>query len=288
MPETNLSPYIHAANKQTFTDLVLNNSQKGPVLVNFWSKKAGPCIRQYPILEKIVEHYNGCLLLINIDVDSEQRIAADYAISSVPTLKLFKTQQPIETLHGFQNEADLKICLNRHVTLPSDIQLSVAMKQYSQGNIDKAYQIISQAIIEDPQNPRLPTTLCKLLKHEGKYQQSFELINSLPEAIKGSKDVLLIKDELQFILLAEQIKDVSGLIEKVKNNQADLDEYKQLSAFYILNKKYETALQQLMKMRLLSVENAANQAQQMIFKIFNLLGSQDPLVKSYREKLQQN
>ena len=49
------SPYIHAANADNFQPLVIENSQRGPVLVNFWSKKAGPSLRQYPLLDKLVQ-----------------------------------------------------------------------------------------------------------------------------------------------------------------------------------------------------------------------------------------
>ena len=62
------SPYIVVTTAETFQQIVLENSNKGPVLVNFWSKSAGPAIRQYPILDKVIHHYNGCLLLVNCDL----------------------------------------------------------------------------------------------------------------------------------------------------------------------------------------------------------------------------
>ncbi|MDX2506475.1 MAG: thioredoxin domain-containing protein [Gammaproteobacteria bacterium] len=71
------SPYIHAANADNFQSLVIENSKRGPVLVNFWSKKAGPCLRQYPLLDKLVHDYKERLLLINIDVDSELKITRE-------------------------------------------------------------------------------------------------------------------------------------------------------------------------------------------------------------------
>lgn len=60
------------------------------MLVNFWSRKAGPCLRQYPILDKLIHDYAGRVPLINIDADEEISVAKDYGISSVPTLKLFR------------------------------------------------------------------------------------------------------------------------------------------------------------------------------------------------------
>ena len=65
------SPYIIAATSNNFKPLVIENSKQGPVLVNFWSQKAGPSLRQYPVLDQIVHHYDGRLLLINVDADTE-------------------------------------------------------------------------------------------------------------------------------------------------------------------------------------------------------------------------
>lgn len=90
MIESVHSPYIHEATTDNFQDLVLDNSEKGPVLVNFGSRKAGPSLRQYPILDKLVHHYKGRMLLVNIDVDSEFVFTREYGIASVPTLKLFR------------------------------------------------------------------------------------------------------------------------------------------------------------------------------------------------------
>ena len=45
MPEDEIintleSPWIKAAGDETFVSMVLENSQQGPVLANFWSKKS--------------------------------------------------------------------------------------------------------------------------------------------------------------------------------------------------------------------------------------------------------
>ena len=104
MIETIDSPYIHAAVADNFKSLVLDNSNQGPVLVNFWSKKAGPCLRQYPVLDKLIHHYGGRVLLVNIDTEKEIVITKEYGITSVPTWKLFRDGRVVETWHGYQSE----------------------------------------------------------------------------------------------------------------------------------------------------------------------------------------
>jgi len=58
MIDTVNSPYIHAGTSDNFSALVLENSAKGPVLVNFWSRKAGPCLRLHPILDQLIRQFH--------------------------------------------------------------------------------------------------------------------------------------------------------------------------------------------------------------------------------------
>ncbi len=172
MIDTIDSPYIHAANADNFQALVLDNSSKGPVLVNFWSKKAGPCLRQYPILDKLIHQFDGRMLLINVDTEIEYKVSKQYSVTSVPTLKLFKEGQVIETLHGYQSETDLNRVLSQYIARDSDQALADAIAVYTQGDHNKAYQMITDAIVADSENSQLPISLCKLLKHEQRYAET--------------------------------------------------------------------------------------------------------------------
>lgn len=159
MIESIESDYIHDGNADNFTALVIDNSKLGPVLVNFWSRAAGPCLRQYPILDKLVHEYNGRLLLINIDTEKEIIVSKNYGIASVPTLKLIRFGEVVATLHGFQSESDLRNVVDKYVTRDSDKVIEQAIQEYSQGNQAKSYQLLSDAIIDDQINPRLPLTI---------------------------------------------------------------------------------------------------------------------------------
>ena len=53
------SPYIREGTGENFETLVLENFELGPVLVNYWSPRAGPCIRLYPILDKLIHALGG-------------------------------------------------------------------------------------------------------------------------------------------------------------------------------------------------------------------------------------
>lgn len=211
------SPYIHAATADNFNSLVLENSHKGPVLVNFWSKNAGPCLRQYPLLDQIVHHYDGRVLLINIDTETEVIITKQYGITSVPTLKLFRNELVVETLHGYHSEEDLIKLLEPYIARDSDMTLADAVQLYTEGEPAEAYEMIANAIVEDPVNHRLPLTMCKLLKHEGRFAEAIKLIDSLPSNIRSNKDVEQYYDLLSFFVDADLNGDMDALLQHVES-----------------------------------------------------------------------
>jgi thioredoxin 1 len=73
---------------ETFQSEVVESSQ--PVLVDFWATWCGPCRMVAPIVEELAQEYEGRVKVGKIDVDSEQKIAADFGIRSIPTLLIFK------------------------------------------------------------------------------------------------------------------------------------------------------------------------------------------------------
>lgn len=287
MIDTIESPYIHAASDDTFSTLVLENSSAGPVLVNFWTKKAGPCLRQYPILDALVAKYQGKFLLVNIDTAAEIKTAREYGITSVPTLKLFRHGKIQESLHGYQSEADLIKMLDQYVSRDSDQTLASAIREYTSGNHSEAYEMITGAIIDDPKNPRLPVAMCKLLRHEQRYDEAINLLNSVPPEPGKNPDIILLKDQLSFLVIAAQINDIDSLIEHGNKSPNDLEAKIQLCSFYVANDRFREALQELEKIIEIDPQYKDKEARKAMLKIFNLLGEGHELITEFRPLLNQ-
>lgn len=280
------SPYIFTADGSKFDALVLSNSNSGPVLVNFWSKNAGPCLRQYPILDKLIHGYNGKLLLVNIDTLQEFQITKTYGITSIPTLKLFRDKKVVATLHGFQSEADLKNILNQHVSLPSDQTLAQAIKLYANGNHTTAYDTISQAIMTDPDNPRLPLALAKLFKYEHRFQEAVAVLTALPEKIASDINIIQFKHLLDFHLITDESQNIEALIEQVNQHPNHLNSRVQLSAYYITQKHYEPALSLFAEIMVIDQNFQDNYVQKALLKLLIMLGNEHALTKPIRDNLQ--
>lgn len=80
-----------------------------PVLVDFWADWCGPCRAMEPTLNSLARDFKVCK--VNIDVN--QKLAAHFQISSIPTLLIFKSGQVVARYSGVTPEGTLRAELQR-------------------------------------------------------------------------------------------------------------------------------------------------------------------------------
>lgn len=94
--------------KHLTDDNFLKEIEKGVTLVDFFATWCGPCRMLTPIIEEVAKHFEGKAIIAKVDIDSEQKTAADYQVTSVPTLILFKDGKEINRLIGLRDAEAIK------------------------------------------------------------------------------------------------------------------------------------------------------------------------------------
>ena len=84
----------------------------GVVLVDFFATWCGPCKALTPIVDKLSEEMSGKVKIVKVDIDENSALATEYRVMSVPTMKLFKNGEVVETLVGLRPESELRDKLN--------------------------------------------------------------------------------------------------------------------------------------------------------------------------------
>lgn len=83
-------------------------------VIDFYADWCGPCIAMKPILEKVVEEMKEKVILEKVNVDENQKRAAEFGIMSIPTLVIIKDGKEVDRKMGLQFEPILKQWLESH------------------------------------------------------------------------------------------------------------------------------------------------------------------------------
>ena len=70
-----------------------------PVIVDFWAAWCGPCRVMSPILEELAQERDDRRVVM-VDVDHNQRVAAQYGVLSMPTFMVFRDGAPVGQIVG--------------------------------------------------------------------------------------------------------------------------------------------------------------------------------------------
>jgi thioredoxin 1 len=88
--------------------------QKGLTVVDFWATWCGPCRMIAPILEQLVDEYEGKVTVAKLDVDANPRAAARFGVRSIPTLLFFKDGKLVDQVIGAVPKSIIEAKLQLH------------------------------------------------------------------------------------------------------------------------------------------------------------------------------
>lgn len=94
-----------SVSERTFVSTVLESPQ--PVLVYFWAPWCGLCHFVNPLLWKLKTEWGDNLRLVDINADSNLKLAHTYRLRSLPTLLLFEQGRVTQRLEDFRDRQDL-------------------------------------------------------------------------------------------------------------------------------------------------------------------------------------
>lgn len=87
-------------------------TKKGVSLVDFWAHWCGPCRMLNPIIDRLVDEFDGKVNICKVNTDDESELSARFGVRSVPTILFMKDGEVVSQMIGATSEQVLKDKLN--------------------------------------------------------------------------------------------------------------------------------------------------------------------------------
>jgi putative thioredoxin len=269
----------------TFQAQVIEQSQRVPVLVDYWADWCGPCQMQMPVLQKLVEEYAGKFVLAKVNTDEQRELARDHGIRSLPTMRLFRHGEIVEEILGAQTESTLRILLDRYIERESDRIRASASEAFRQGRQEEALQMLQQARQEEPENHQLTLDYANLCLQAGRLEETERLLEELPHDVRNETEALQLRALLDFSRAALDAPPVEELERGIAANPDDMSLRYRLGAVHVLNDRMEAAMDAFMAILQRDRKFRDDIGRRSLLAVFDILGNDSELVQRYRRQL---
>lgn len=281
------SPFIFEANTQNFAQLVIQNSRQVPVLVDFFADWCQPCKTLTPILTKLVDEYRGAFILVKVNTDQNQALAAQLGVRSLPTVKLFKDGKIVDEFMGALPEAEVRKFLSKHRTRPTEPYRQQALMMQEEGDLAGAMNLMEQVLQHEPDFYEAALDFAAMMLAAGDVNQAEALVNQIPENSVEPTLIEKLRSDIKLARLKEQSEgqDTSALEQRLADNPSDYATMLELAKIRVAQGRTEEGLALYLTVMRADRSFGEDAGRQGLMASFDLLGTSDPLVKKYRSKM---
>ncbi len=280
---------IKDATEASFMADVIEASREVPVIVDFWATWCGPCKTLGPMLEAAVTAAKGKVRMVKVDVDQNQRIAAQLRIQSIPTVYAFWQGQPVDGFQGAVPASELKAFIERVSALAGDGGLAEAIQaaedMLTEGAAADAAETFAAILGEEAENAAAYGGLVRAHIALGDLDQAEALIAAAPAPVAKSKELDAARAQLELARQAANVGPEAELRAAVEANPDDHRARFDLAAALLAAGNQKEAVDELLELFRRDREWNDGAAKTQLFTIFEALKPQDPIVLAGRRRL---
>ena len=288
---------------ERFKKDVVEPSMTKLVILDFYADWCGPCKALAPLLEKVSADYaDKGVVLVKVDVDKEQFIAAQFQVQSIPTVYAMFQGQPVADLTNARSESQLKQTLDQILAqLPVEaggdeaaqaaqqIDQFVAMGEQvlADGDAPRAAGIFAQVTEMAPDSAAAHAGLIRALVQADQVEEARKVLEAVRANPALAADPLVENAAAALELAGNKVDDgeLAALRDKAAADPADMDARMAYAEAAFAAGQRDAAAGELLAMVEADREWNEGAARAKLIDIFNAVGLEDPWVVDTRRKL---
>ena len=268
------------ANVENFASGVIEESDRRPVLVDFWAPWCGPCQTLLPILDRLADEYAGRFLLAKVNTDEEQQIAGHFGIRSLPTVMLLHRREIVEQWVGVQPERVYRQALD--AVAAADVESPPAVA--SPAPVLSLAEL-EAALAERPRDAALLIGLADRQLAERDAVAAGATLDTLAEAEPAHPRLPWLRLQQLAVAAVTDAPDAAAVRARLEANPADSAARHALAAHHALAGDHATALSEWLELLRRDRSYGDDAARRSLLLVFGALGEGHELVAAYRRKM---
>jgi len=279
-----LTDYIVNIDETNAAALLIDESNKRPVVIDFWADWCEPCKTLMPLLEKLAHEFKGAFLLAKVNADQQGMIAQQFGVRSLPTVVVMMNGQPVNGFVGAQPESAIREMLEPFLPNPWDKLIEEANASMQQGDFATALVPLRQAWEESGQRVDISLLYAHALIECMRLDEAEKVLDGIRLADQDAAYEQL-RAQLQIKREAAKSPEIESLEAKLAENPEDFEVRRQLAVQYTDAGYFREALEQLFYILGKDLNHGDGATKKALLDIIATLGKGDPLAAEYQRKL---
>jgi putative thioredoxin len=265
-------------------ELLIEESFKRPVVVDFWADWCGPCKSLMPILEKLANEYAGAFLLAKVDTEEQHMISAQFGIQSLPTVMVIKDGQPVDGFMGALPEIKVREVLEKYLPKPWEAPLQQAQALMAADDYQEALPLLRQAYEMSKGLASIACLMAQCHLELNRLDNAEAILSGIKMA---DQDALYQQLQAQIALKKQAAKtpELAALETAFAENPQDMQIRYSLALQLNHESQHREALTHLIEILRTDRQFAEGAARKSFNDIVAALGKADPLAIEFQRKL---
>jgi len=202
----------------TFEADVIERSKQVPVIVDLWAPWCGPCKTLGPILDTVIDGYDGKVVGVKVNIDENPGVAQAFQVQSIPMVVAFKDGEAADGFMGAQGEPAVREFISKLLPSEEENAIDALIEAGDEASLRQALEL-------EPGHEAAVVALAELLVGADDGDGALELLGRIPESAETRRVAAMARTGLHEAPSADVEAKLTDLLLRVKGDDDARQEF---------------------------------------------------------------